>query len=468
MRSHEPSISICRAGSRLATGSAQAGCVSRGSGAISFMGRLRRERIQRTHFPRIRVSAGLRGAASGCDLCGFPSRRLCQSARIRRTPFPRNSREVQKRGCENCFVDGSGTDGKLKMPLLKAALRAKRNLRRGIGRLWTRARKRAAAKQFPAEDLDFLTTVAGELTGLEQTKFVLRSSLLSSKSRRFIRLHEVVPAAQPDCACPLVRIIEKRSAAPQEYEFYRLVAGQDRHNIPAPRLYAATDLGFKLRNRLRYVIYIEDVEQLPIADRAPQTACAIARGMTAVASMKLPASFPAKHAIRLSTDLLASFMIRAEAGGHTRDATTAKKLEQMAAGWPQILAVRQLNLPRVPAHNDLHEQNVRIRFDGHAQSQIVFIDWEAFAWNYLGADLHQSLRDAIRHPERRPFFELLRVRYVEQVSQIYAADVLHVDIAAHAYALTRSMSRVIRKAGKRELKLTFSLYDRLAELLATV
>lgn len=354
--------------------------------------------------------------------------------------------------------------------LLKRGLRARRKLRGGVHRLWERARRRAAAPHAAAENVERAASIATRVTGLPQTDFAIRVSVLSSENRALVRLHEVLPAAQPESCRPLLRMIEKCSARPQEYHFYRLVAARTPapERVPAPALYGAIDVGFKLSNHLRYAIYLEDVGLPALADRSPQRASALARSISLLSTLSLPSEFKVGRAIRLSAELLSNLLSRAERAGHTRHGPTAMKLEEMVVGWPNILTVRQLNLPAVPGHNDLHLDNVRLRLANGAKPEVVFIDWEAFAWNYLGADLHHFVREAMMQPERAPFFEVLRSHYVDEVSKNYSISMLQIDVAAHAYALTRAMSRVIRKGSRRELYLTFKLYDRLAVLLATL
>jgi hypothetical protein len=364
--------------------------------------------------------------------------------------------------------DRRGTEEKLKTALLSEALRARSKFRRGVQRWWERARRRAAAKRAPQEHPELATNIAARLTGLGPADFVFRVSVVSAKNRAFIRLHEVLPAACPESNTPLVRIVEKCSARPQEYQFYRLCADRAgaARRAPAPLLYHAIDIGFQLRNHLRYVIYFEHVERRALASRSPEIAQALARSLSALSTLDLPPGFQARNALRLSPDLLAKLISHVEAAGYTRHAATAKKLEEMVAGWPRILAVRQLNLPSVPSHNDLHVHNVRLRSDCAGEPEVVFIDWEAFGWNYVGADLHHFVRETVVQPELTPFFEALRSRYVERVRKNYSIGRLQVDIGAYAYALTRAISRVIRKGDRRELHVVFRLYARVAGLLA--
>jgi hypothetical protein len=348
--------------------------------------------------------------------------------------------------------------------VLRKAVSAKRKGRRGARKLWEHLRMLASAGRAPGENIELTASIAARLKGVRRTEFVLRASVLQKNSRALIRLHEVVSAAAPDSKSPMLRIIEKRSIKPEEHAFYRIAADQKLEAAPAPELYAAFDAGFAIRDPLRYVVYLEHLPRPGLPDQSTETAYRLADSISAVARLKLPPTFRPRRAIQLSEDLLSEFLRHAGAAGR-RDTAACRGLEKMAIEWPQILMVRALGLPVLPSHNDLHVRNICL-VRGPRAEEFVFIDWEAFGMNYAGADLHHFLRDAVLKPDLFPFFQALRSRFLERVRDIHSVDSRMIDLGAHAYALTRSMSRVIKGGRTCELHLSLEISNRLKQLLA--
>lgn len=263
----------------------------------------------------------------------------------------------------------------------------------------------------------------------------------------------------------MIRIIEKRSAQPEEQGFYRMTSSQRLETAPAPELYAAFDAGVAERNPLRYVLFLKYLPPPGLPDRSAETACLLADSMAAVARLKLPPTFRPQRALQLSEGLLSEFLPHAEAAG-LEDPAARRRLEKMVIDWPQILTIRSLGLPVFPSHNDLHPGNICF-VPERRDTKFAFIDWEHFAMNCPGAELHHFLRETILTPSLSPFFEALRSRFLKRMQDVRSIDGLMIDLGAHAYALTRSMHRVVWGREASDLSITLEICDRLKQLLAS-
>jgi thiamine kinase-like enzyme len=168
----------------------------------------------------------------------------------------------------------------------------------------------------------------------------------------------------------------------------------------------------------------------------------------------------------MSERLLSRFVALVEATGPIDDPATRRQLEGMRDGCRQALAIQDRELPWVPSHNDLHLNNVCMLPLESAAGRFVFIDWEAFGFNYAGADLHHFVRLGILEPERAEFFDALRRRCLERLSDMHRLDMRVADLGAHAYALRRAMRRAVLARDASELRLARRIYDRLMRLLA--
>ncbi len=335
-------------------------------------------------------------------------------------------------------------------------------LKRGARKLWKGMRRLASFGGAGLDGGDLVTSTAERLSGMERSEFTLRSSVLRKNSRALIQLHEVFPASNPNAGEPALRIVEKRAESPAEYRFYRFVSGEQPQPKVAPELYAASDAGRRAKDGLRYLMLMEHLPRQGL----PETAHRLADSIADISALALPTTMRAKRASAMSERLLSRFVALVQSTGLIDDPATRRQVEGMPDGCRRALAIQDRQLPWVPSHNDLHLNNVRMPAADAAAGRFVFIDWEAFGLNYAGADLHHFVRLGILEPERAEFFDALRRRCLERLSDMHRLDRRVADLGAHAYALRRAMRRAVLARDTSELRLALRIYDRLMRLLA--
>jgi hypothetical protein len=338
-------------------------------------------------------------------------------------------------------------------------------LKRGARRLWKEIRRLASFDGARLDGVELVTSTAERLSRMERSEFALRSSVLSRNSRALIELHELFPAANAHPGEPALRIVEKRAANPDEYRFYRFVSGEQPEPKVAPKLYAASETGRRAKDGLRYVLLIEHLPRQGLPDFSTATAHRLADSIGDISALALPSTMGAKRASFMSERLLSRFIALVEATRPIGDAAPRRRLEGMREGCRQALAIQARELPWVPSHNDLHLNNVCTLPPDGANGRFVFIDWEAFGLNYAGADLHHVVRLGVLEPGHAAFFEALRQRCLERLSDMHRLDMRVADLGAHAYALRRAVRRAVLGRDTPEIRLALQIHDRLMRLL---
>jgi len=167
---------------------------------------------------------------------------------------------------------------------------------------------------------------------------------------------------------------------------------------------------------------------------------------------------------QLTPGLLNNFITIARENGHVPPEVN-KILEAMERDWHKLASLHSIGLPLVPCHNDLHILNLGARNTAKGE-EYCFFDWEHFALNFLGSDLHHFICLSISQPQFAPFCDALRQQYKDIVCCMHDAKEREVELAGLSYTLYRCMVRSIKR-GKSgfQMKHVIAIYKRLQELL---
>ena len=313
---------------------------------------------------------------------------------------------------------------------------------------------------------DVIAAVAERLTSKQRADLSIEGRVLRNDRRRLVTTHEVsLAVATGQRSAPLLRLVEKRAADPQEHRFYCSVAGRPDGPRLAPQLYAATDHGFLARDPRRYVIVMEHMPRLGLPSESTRTAHDLAAAISGIAALPAEMHPHNKRYNRLSGRLLSRFLGLVHETGSIHDPATCRGAAEMSRQWHRLSAIAKLKLPWLPSHNDLHPDNLCPIDDAKRDGSFVFIDWEAFGQNYAGADLHHFIRLGLLEPELAPFCTALRQRYAELLREMHGLDVELVEIGAHAYALRRCMRRTLLGRNVSEIAVCLQLFQTLLRLL---
>jgi hypothetical protein len=354
---------------------------------------------------------------------------------------------------------------------LERGLRRARKAIRRVLPFRTRRRPNGAA---PLERAELTSIVAERLSGLERNQFSVTSSLLHSTARTSTSLHRVFRLSSVATgAPPIAAFVEKRSSRRAEYRFYKLIS---KWSVPpgdsirpsvtiAPMLYAAQDEGAAAPDGRRFVVMIEKISKRGFPQFSTRAAGLLADCIYEVSTISL-ASYrnPPRRRNEFTPELLERFIEFAASTGQMEDAATRRGIGAMRREWDTLCGAALASLPSIPCHNDLHVDNVLFTRQGEREAW-VFIDWEQFGLNHVGADLHHFIRSGLEDTGFGPFSCALLDRYSERMADGHAVDRQTVSVGAHAYALHRCVERTLRRRDVLQIRLAVRLFERMQLLL---
>jgi hypothetical protein len=330
---------------------------------------------------------------------------------------------------------------------------------------------RQAAKKLPsrssADSLEGVARLAERSTGLSRSRLVISSVTFPKNRTSVVRRFDVRRADTPE-GDPILQLIEKRSKTSNEYRFYRYAEiRQTASGVSfVPSIYLTKCYWLNNPDDYRTFFVLEHLKECGLPDLSEVTAHQLAARMSLVSRLPVEQLGWAQRAEnQLTPELLEQFIAAAVAGGYVEALITKDALKEIERDWHRV---SDLTLPMVPCHNDLHINNLGLRYR-EGRKEYVFFDWEKFGLNYVGADLHHFINKGIAEPDLAPFAGLLHKRYRDIVCDVHSVENRIVDLGALSYSLFRSMSRsVMHKNNKKrrmQIDHVIALFRRIKETL---
>lgn len=315
-----------------------------------------------------------------------------------------------------------------------------------------------------------LEDVAERLTGLQRSELSIGSRVLKDNRRAIVNLHSVSSRGiQAKAGTGHIRIVEKRAIKPYELDFYRIVQSRNRGagQTLGPELYGTADVARSAGDPRRYTIFLQHLPRSGLPDRSRATAHRLAERICAISSLSLEGYTRSPRPHELTSDILSRFIAVAETKNGLADGAKRQAVEAIRKDWPRMSEIAAMRLRRVPCHHDLHLENIRHLPDGGGD-RFVFIDWEEFGCNYLGADLHNLICLGLSDPSYAAFCEAIKERYIDRARETHGVDRQSIDLGAHAYALRRCMLRAVQNSSTTTFPLVSALHKKVVQLLTAL
>jgi hypothetical protein len=326
-------------------------------------------------------------------------------------------------------------------------------LKANIRRL-TRSRERAA--RLSVEQVNLIARRA-----MPAGSYEIETTLLGHNRRASVYLHAVFSA---DAEAAL-KIIEKRTNNRGENSFYRSVRSnwQMAENGFTPEIYSIcsnSPLGFpEFRNHF----FVEHLPRIGLPELSEETAADLVASMMKIADIPVEGKLRERHAsTSLDEGFLERFVRSVTDAGFVGDAISHAELANVRSDWRLILERDVTSARLVPCHNDLHPANLGRR--NTSSSDFVFVDWELFALNHLGADLHHFISLGVMKSNLANFSDMVRKQYSERAECIFGVRRRDIDFAAYSYALYRSMLRATRQKDATQARASIALLEKLRTL----
>lgn len=270
----------------------------------------------------------------------------------------------------------------------------------------------------------------------------VKTTILKQGRRTRLYLHEVFSTHGNSA----LKIVEKRTNNHGENAFFRTV----RQKWPRPQDCLTPEIYFIRNNpplalsEFRNHFFIEHIPSIGLPDLSEATAANLAKSMIRIANIPIGSASDTRHARkRFDESFLENFVRTVIDDGLVGDVISQAELANMKSDWRLVLE-RDLTSSRlVPCHNDLHPLNLGRRDFG--RNNLVFIDWELFALNHLGSDLHHFISLGIIRSDWSNFSNIVHNQYCDLAERTFGARRRDVDFAACSYTLYRCMRRVIRQ-----------------------
>lgn len=327
----------------------------------------------------------------------------------------------------------------------------------------TRSNERASR-----HSMERVHLIAHALTPAED--YDIKTVTLQKRQRSRLYRHEIYTGGG-DAA---LTIIEKQSNNSREHGFYACIAeaSRDAQTEIAPEVYSIYQNSLLGAPEFRNHIFLEHLPSIGLPDLSETTAINIAHSMIKIAEFSIGETRGIRQAPkRFNARFLEEFVEAVTQNGHLEATVSAAKLQAMKADW-HMLSERDLGSTRlVLCHNDLHRLNVGRR-GRNRSGDFVFFDWEQFAFNHLGSDLHHFVSSGLIMPDWSRFSATLQNEYCRLAEQAYGARRQDIDFAAYSFGLYKCMMRSIRrKKDALQIRAAVALFDRLRAIpciIATV
>jgi len=325
---------------------------------------------------------------------------------------------------------------------------------------------------------NIIENLAGEVIGADASVLDLACKYLKNDQNSLVCEHSIRAMSAYNSEQYVLRVIEKRTNNVSEYEFYRYLCSNplDRDFRITPTVYSVVEHEDGGTNQFKFSIVMENLEKIGLKDFSHLSACKLAEALSCIPSLSVE-EMPLLRISpnKITSDLVDQFVSLAIWHNQTDSAAQEAELESMRKNAKCIGKIDLSQVPLVPCHNDIHLKNLFFYQEKEKESY-VFIDWEQFGLNYLGADVHHFLRRGsagMRHAAVKynfvDFVDKLYDEYRSLLCDAYELKHSEFDKSAYYYSLFRCMQRSVeRKFAGREgfmLEETIRLYQGLIRVL---
>lgn len=294
---------------------------------------------------------------------------------------------------------------------------------------------------------------------LAPASYDVRTVMLQAREQSQLYRYDIYT----DRSDAVLRIVEKRSSNSREHVFYRcLEMLRGGHADVAPKMYGIHQSSLLSIPEFRTHFFLEYIPNIGLPDLSDATATKLAQSMIKIAGLPIGEAQGVHNAsTRRDVEFLDQFLAVAIDNGHVGEAVSTSELNRMETDW-HSLSERELGtMYLVPCHNDLHRMNLGRRDLGR-NGDFVFFDWEHFALNQLGSDLHHFISSGLVMEGWSKFSATLQNEYGRLAEHTYGISRNDLHYAAYSYTLYKCMIRSIRrKKDALQIRAAVAIFDRL-------